>query len=538
MRHPIAYTAALVAALASCADSDMVQLEASKPDGIAAYEYLQGYDVLKNYNAKVGLNISAEEMAEGGMAYRIALNNFADITPAYAFCHQKMVKANGTVNGEAIEKLRKQTDAQGITLTGGPIVWHKQQNATYLNSLLQPNVVRPEGDDGGYCLRMTNTATAASATDAQVAYTFAKTPQVEPGIKYKLTLRVKGTAEGTVQCATYANGKGSRFTPSFTVTKEWRQVSMTNSMATGIKGLTSILFNLGEYVGTLYVDDIELYEIDSRGNEVSDNLNTTNTNLDDAEQTAKNIAVQTDTGGTLEDVGVSNLGDGYDPLATYTEKTDAEKQAILTGEMQRYIGAAIEAGGEAASGWIVVADPFAADEADAADFRWQDYLGATAYAVTAFKEAAAHTASPLYMGESDMDNADKLVTLASRIEAQGARVDGFALTIADNASAPMPTGIAQAFGTLAATGKLVKIADLSVSLADSVTTDNVTEEQLQAQAQRIADILRAYADCVPQAQRGGVTWHQAIDSTSPVGLWSADYSRKHAYASFADGIKE
>lgn len=538
MRHQALYIAALVATMVSCADTDMVPLDVEKPASIAAYEYLQGYGALKSYNSRAGLNISAEEMEEGGMAYRIALNNFSQLTPGYAFCHQKMVKASGTIDGSAITKLRKVTDAHGITLAGGPLVWHKQQNATYLNARLQPNVIRPEGDEGGYCLKMTNTETGSSITDAQVAYTFAKTPQVEPGIKYKLVMRVKGTAEGTVQCATYANGKGSRFMPSFDVTKEWTQVSMTNSISTGIKGLTSILFNLGEYVGTLYVDDIELYEVDNKGYEVSDNLNATNTNLDDAEQTAKNIAVQTDTNGTLEDVGVSELGDGYDPLATYVEKTMAEKQTILTDEMSRYISGAMEAGGEAMNSWVVVCDPLAEADGNASDFRWQDYLGTTAYAAMAFKEAAKHTSAPLYIGESDWTNASRLVSFVSSIEAEGAKVDGFALSITDSVQIAMPDALGQAFQTLAATGKLVRISDLTVSLADSVSTDNVTEEQLKAQALRITDILKAYTDHVPQAQRGGVTWHQAIDSAKPLGLWSTDYSRKHAYAAFADGIKE
>lgn len=538
MKHQLYYAAALVAVLSSCADTDMVQLNMEAPQTVADYEYLKDYGALKDYNAHASLRISAEEMEEGGMAYRIAVNNFASISPVNVFSHQKMVKASGSIDSTGIVTLRKLTDVQGITLMGGPLVWHKQQNASYLNTRLQPNVVRPEGDEGGYCLKMTNTAIGSSYTDAQVAYSFAKTPQVEPGIKYKLVMRVKGTAEGTVQCATYANGKGSRFTPAFEVTKDWTQVSMTNNISTGIKGLTSILFNLGQYVGTLYVDDIELYEVDSKGYEVSDNLNATNGNLDDAEQTAKNIAVQTDTNKSLEDVGVSELGEGYDPLATYIDKTDEEKRTLLAAEMSRYIGSAVEAGEGAMDSWIVVNEPFAADEGNAADFRWQDYLGATDYAVASFKEAAKHTSAPLYLGESDWANAAKLASLASAVEAGGARVDGFALAITDSVNATLSEGVAQAFRTLAATGKLVKISDLTVGMADSVSTDNATEEQLKAQAQRIADILKAYTDNVPQAQRGGVTWHQAVDTVKPLGLWGSDYSRKHAFAAFADGIKE
>ena len=68
------------------------------------------------------------------------------------------------------------------------------------------------------------------------------------------------------------------------------------------------------------------------------------------------------------------------------------------------------------------------------------------YAAAAFKCAA---------------NASRLVELASSIESSGGRVDGFAVSVSDDVNASDFSQYAKAFSTLASTGKLVKIVDLS-----------------------------------------------------------------------------
>lgn len=325
------------------------------------------------------------------------------------------------------------------------------------------------------------------------------------------------------------------------MTKDWTQVEATNAMTTGIRGLTSLLFCLGQFVGTLYVDDIEIVEYNTRTQkEVGKNLNTTNTNLDDAEQTAKSIAIQTDTNGTLEDVGCSALGEGYDALATYVEKTEAEKQAIVKAEMQKYISGVMTAANGVTDDWIVVKEPLTEDDGDVSCFYWQSYLGSTDYAVAALNEAASHTTGKLYIEESgldeDLDKCARFVSYASAIESEGARVDGLAVTISADTELTSVTNVNEMFRRLAASGRMVRISDLQVSIG-GLTTAEVTEEQLKQQASLIGDIVKAYMDNVPAAQRGGITLHQILDDTQPLGLWSSDYSRKHAYGSVCAALQ-
>jgi len=78
----------------------------------------------------------------------------------------------------------------------------------------------------------------------------------------------------------------------------------------------------------------------------------------------------------------------------------------------------------------------------------------------------------------------------------------------------------------------------------AIKTEDVTFEQQQKMAEFYAFIIRKYFEIIPAAQRYGITQWCATDSPAdsgwrggePVGLWDLNYSRKPAYAGFADGL--
>ncbi|MBQ7239706.1 MAG: endo-1,4-beta-xylanase [Bacteroidales bacterium] len=522
-------------AFTSCADSDMEQFKMKEPESLQSRDYLNNYDKLCTYDPQVGIVMDATVFLDRGMEYRIGVANFGQLVPGLSFCHGQVIKANGAVDTTTLSSVIKLAAQHHMTLVGTPLLSHENQNAAYLNALLSPNVIRPEGDDGGYCLKMTN-STSTAQNNAQVAYTFARTPQVEPGIKYKLTMMVRGTTEGTIQVSTYSNGRGSRFSPNVSVTTEWKKVELQNTMASGIKGLTSILFSMGTYVGTLFVDDIELFEVDNRGNEVTDNLNTLNTNLDDKELTVASIAIQTNTNASIEEAGISVLGEGYDPLASFVEKTDEEKRQLLNAELERYLSGVIGIGEKYVKEWVVISDPLAEDSGNASEFFWQKYLG-NDYALTAFQLAKRMTDGKLYIGAGILNTtqeAENLIEYVNHIDNLGAVIDGIALTL--HTSISSTTNYEPVFQVLANSGKLIKLMDVRIDIDDIVNSE-VTEEQLHEQAAMLTKILNAYNTYVPQAQQTGIVWHQMLDNDEPLGLWNTDYNRKYVYGSLADGIK-
>ena len=79
---------------------------------------------------------------------------------------------------------------------------------------------------------------------------------------------------------------------------------------------------------------------------------------------------------------------------------------------------------------------------------------------------------------------------------------------------------------------------------NSVKTENMTEAQHKAMAEYYKFIVKKYFEIIPAAQQYGITQWCITDAPSdsgwrggePVGLWDSNYSRKHTYAGFADGL--
>lgn len=549
MKHNMLAVAIGVALLTACADNDMTQLETQEPQSLASYDYLNDYDVLKNYaNFKLGVCMDSLTFLNSGVDYRIAASNFSEIVAGTAFSHSSTVSVDGSVNCDDIASVIERANGQGMSVFAYPLIGNENVNSIYLNSLLLPTEVRPDGDEGGYSMKMTNTVMESSAGSAQVAYAFAKTISVTQGLEYRVSFKVRGTTEGTAQCCLVKDGVSYRFSPDFGVTTAWNTVELSISMPVD-KTLTSLVFNIGKYLGTIYVDDIQIWRVRSNGKVT--NLNTTNTDLEDVETTTASITVQTQSSG-LSYAGISDLGEGYDPLSTFVEKTDEEKHSLLLKAMDVYLDSIGSTANGNVTDWAVLCNPL--DSAGVATsegktpttgvFYWADYLGKD-YGVEAFKAMAKHTDADdkLYICETGMEgNADKCAALldyVKYIENAGGRIDGIGTTVDVDLATADKDWISQMLAKFAATGKMVKITHLQVSVGNGLPTDSLTEEQAKAQSDLYKYIVATYKQQVPAAQRGGIVQGSVLDTNAnPVGLWTRSYARKHAYGGFADGLKD
>ncbi len=104
---------------------------------------------------------------------------------------------------------------------------------------------------------------------------------------------------------------------------------------------------------------------------------------------------------------------------------------------------------------------------------------------------------------------------------------------------------------MAATGKLVKISELDMGYVDAdgntVPTVAMTEAQHQAMAAYYKFIVSKYFEIIPASQQYGITQWCLTDASGelgtgwrggePVGLWDLNFSRKHTYAGFAEGLQ-
>lgn len=376
-------------------------------------------------------------------------------------------------------------------------------------------------------LQMVNPS-AVNFWEAQAAIDFAD-PLVN-GEMYYLNLKVKGSAAGVLRPgfqdpSDYSSG-GDFDNISFTT--DWQEFTISTSVIK--ETVTRFLFSYGDFAGTIYIDDLSLYSIESANSIPL----TPEEKIDTLSWAMENWIV-----------GMMEATDGY------VTEWDVVNEAI-SGQ---------DADGDGFYD-LQSADFVSADEAKA-NFYWQDYLGDDFVRIPV---ALAREYGPAdmklfindYNLESDWDDNHKLKSLIQWIE----RWESDGVTVIDGIGTQMHVSyhlnpetqaskeehIVKMFELMAATGKLIKITELDMGLVDeegnAVATGDVTTEQHKAMSEHYKFIVEKYFELIPADQRYGITHWCPFDSPEesswrggePVGLWSRDNYRKHTYAGFADGL--
>lgn len=390
--------------------------------------------------------------------------------------------------------------------------------------------------ENGVC-EVGNNAAKENPWNAQVNYEpgFA----FENGTTYHLKMKIKGSVAGEFG-AGFQNPEGYKGCgdfPTIKVTTDWKEVDVATK-CNGDNALR-LLLNIGKYAGTLYIDDFEVY---------------------------------------------------YTKSSNTIELTDEEKKNILTTALGTWIDGMMEATDGYVTSWDVVNEALSGADKDgdgkfdlqsakrgnvSADdaknnFYWQDYLGDIDYVRTAVADArksfADHNGDPEklklfindYNLESDWDDNGKLKSLIQWIkdwEADGVtKIDGIASQMHISCYADPKTQeskknhIVKMLELMKESGKLCKISELDMGYVDaagnSVTYDQMTEEQHKEMRDLYTFVLQKYFEIIPAAQQYGITQWCATDSPKdsgwrkgePTGLWDLNYLRKHTYAGFAVGL--
>lgn len=105
-------------------------------------EKISRYKELKSYaDFIVGAGVGFDEYMNNEAYRNIVNENFDEIAVGYHMKHGPMVNSKGVINFTNIDAMIAKLSEAGLTVYGHTLVWHQNQNATYLNSLIAPTVI-------------------------------------------------------------------------------------------------------------------------------------------------------------------------------------------------------------------------------------------------------------------------------------------------------------------------------------------------------------------------------------------------------------
>lgn len=402
------------------------------------------------------------------------------------------------------------------------------------------------------------------AWNAQCAYTF--DAPLQAGKKYIIQFYAKSSsAAGTLQFqyqngSTYGSQGGYH---DFEIGTDWAKFEY--EFTPSPEDVNRILLNFGKVGATYYLDNIKFGLAKDQGSEAG----------------AKKTIFRTRRAHTK---AASKM--------YYVLKTAEEKQAALEGAMEAWVSGVanhLKEKNITPYGYDVINEPiadgsngrrgidegvFGVDEdkapeesvADGLTLNWGDnhwYWGyyVTDYHVKAFQLARKYlpTETKLFVNDYNLETSPKklaaLIDFVKDIDQKNGTpiVDGIGtqmhvtLSCSDDETknatniASLKEQVDAMFQTMAATGKLVRVTELDISL----NTENPSANQYKAQSDAYQMIMESYKANVPEAQQSGITIWSLSDNEAEHEYWlkgqkpnlfDKDYKRKWAYKGFCDGI--
>ena len=544
----VAHAFSAIFLLASCAkypSNDYTSVD--KPETLVAQEDIDAYPELKaikptSTGYKLGMALSSAGYINQDVSYRIAKRNFDELVLENEMKHGVVVMTDGSLDLTGINKFLSVARDAGQSVYGHTLTWHSGQNSSYLNGLITgasgTTVINFESDNVGKVYPMTGNSTAAVELDPKgggskvLHIGNATTPanQSFPKIDVTLPAGIKLGNCSQLALDILAPGSGGLF---------------GSGMRLGINNRALTVYGSPSSFGA--ADNQWL-----TGGKII--LPFANMNLTAEEKELSSFTLVFGSGTGSGNYYMDNV-----VISWNAQKTAAEKNTIITSALNAFIGGMVETCKSAVTAWTVVNEPM--DDANptqlktgvgktlaAGEFYWQDYMGYD-YAVTAFQFARQHAnaTDKLFVSdnnlESNLNKCRGLISYVQYIESKGAKVDGIGTQMHIDINTNKEN-IAEHFRLLAATGKLIKISELDISLG-GVKTPQATSAQYTAQAEMYQYVLEKYFELIPAAQRYGITFWSPFDrSTSsswrsgePVGIWRENLSRKLSYKVVADVLK-
>jgi endo-1,4-beta-xylanase len=317
--HKIAACFVILVTVVSCNKHKALDFNVDKPETVTVQEDIDTYPALKTYinrsahpDFRFGVAGSLSEYLAKGVMYRLANKNFDEFAVGYEMKHGAVVQANGSLALDKVKDFLTATGQAGMSVYGHTLIWHANQNATYLKGLLSPMVVTTpafandlsiaglqnktfagwnranagagitvvDGEGmgaGNKAIKLVSAPGSSAATDLQL---ISPAIAVNKTHKYEVVVYIKSdiAGEGRISFEGLNNNtpqidytKSGTATATFTTGTSWKEIRfpVSDFAADNIK----LHFDLGYKPGVTYTIDVNtLYVYDTQGSPLVNNL--------------------------------------------------------------------------------------------------------------------------------------------------------------------------------------------------------------------------------------------------------------------------
>ena len=566
--------------IAACLSSSVLaqeKFELGKPNN-ENYRYLDNYKALKEYinrdkypNFKLGVGTDVSGYLQNNSIVQKMVNkNFDETVAGNEMKMSSVVDGNGNMNFTTVKNYVNKATSAGLNVYGHTLAWHSQQPIGWLSKLIagkpdpnggqeytviasrdyctnQTNVYHVDEEKYGYSISFSGTdglkvhCTKKNTNSWDVQFIVLDNIQVETGKTYKMTMTVKGSTAGKFHSR--LGDWAYKADPDIPFTTDWKDVEVNY---TATMNSCFFLLQCGDFVGDVYIRNIKfegnkVKMVPLKEEEMRDTLVYAMDKWIKGMMNACNGKVKAWDLVNEAVGGRDNDGDGYYDLQHATD--------------------------EGSGSWDVGGDKF----------YWQDYMGDIDYVREACRLARQYGPEDIKLfindynleGTWDLDTREgikaskklwALVNWIKKWEADGeTKIDGIGTQMHincyenDNTLNNLKTAITGMFKLMAKTGKYVRVSELDMGYVTGswpnekdVNTGQITEAQHKKMADFYRWIIEQYLSIVPPAQQWGICQWCATDNISnggwrantPVGIWDANYYRKHVYAGFVRGLNE
>ena len=569
-------------------------------EALANYDVIKKYAAENHPNMLVGLGVGKDiYMGEDGR-HDLAAGNFQMITWGNAMKHDAVVGNTGALNFTNLDPALDALKQDDVLLYGHNFFWHTQQNQTYLKSVIKPTlVVESDSDiknmlggddsdfDGGttgswgswgnsssknvdtgyqsaYSMHLTNPSDA-NFWSAQCAYTF-DTP-LSKDVEYTVRFKAKSSSDaGQLQfqyqnSSTYGSQGGYN---TFDVGTDWILCEHEFTI-TDYDDVNRIILNFGQVGAEYWIDDINFGEAKDQSTAAAKRRA--------LRRKAKSYYVIKSADEKREALleamenWVKGMAEHLNEKGIVPAGYDVINEAITDGDNKvRGVDGVFGGSWSDDDGTHYDSAP-TEDETGGLSLNWGSghfYWGyyVPDYAVKAFEFARQYLPADtkLFYNDYNLDTSDGKRAAAIKFvqdidKAHGsAIVDGIGtqmhVTLSgtsddedNNAEkvSELRAKVDKQFKELAATGKLVRVTELDISLG----TSSPSAAQYKAQSDAYKTIFESYFENVPQAQQSGITIWSLTDADDEHEYWlkgekpnlfDASFLRKWAYKGVCDAL--